>query len=56
MPKKKPNMTPAQQSKRFQAKVRELEAAGELDPTAAAAELDRLLRGSAGKPQKSQES
>lgn len=44
MPKKKPGMTPAQQSANFRAKVRELEAAGELNPTDADAALDGLVR------------
>jgi polyhydroxyalkanoate synthesis regulator phasin len=44
MPKKKPGMTPEQQSESFRAKVRELVAAGELDPTEADAALDELVR------------
>jgi len=44
MPKKKPGMTPAQQSESFRAKVRELIDAGELDPTEADAVFDRLVR------------
>lgn len=44
MPKKKPGMTPAEQSKAFRAKVRELVAAGELNPTEADAALDGLVR------------
>jgi len=49
MPKKKPGMTPAQQSESFRAKVRELVAAGELDPTEADAALDGLVRKAAAK-------
>jgi len=43
MPKKKPGMTPAQQSERFRAKVRELIAAGELNPTDADAAFERMM-------------
>lgn len=35
MPKKKPGMTPEEQSESFRAKVRELVDAGELNPTEA---------------------
>jgi len=43
MPKKKPGMTPEEQSEAFRAKVRELIAAGELNPTDADAAMDRLV-------------
>lgn len=43
MPKKKPGMTPEQQSEAFRKVVRELVAAGELNPTEADAALDRLV-------------
>ncbi len=44
MPKKKPGMTPEQQSESFRAKVRELIAAGELNPTDADAAFERMMR------------
>jgi len=44
MPKKKPGMTPTQQSESFRAKVRELIDAGELNPTDADAALDGLTK------------
>lgn len=57
MPKKKPGMTPDQQSESFRAKVRELIDAGELNPTDADAALDGLIRRSrAGNPQKTADS
>ena len=43
MPKKKPGMTPEQQSEAFRKVVRELVAAGELNPSEADAALDRLV-------------
>ena len=43
MPKKKPGMTPEQQSEAFRKVVRELVAAGELNPTESDAALDRLV-------------
>ena len=43
MPKKKPGMTPEQQSEKFREKVRELIDAGELNPTEADAEFERLM-------------
>ena len=44
MPKKKPGgMTPEQQSEKFRETVRELINAGELNPTEADAEFDRLM-------------
>jgi hypothetical protein len=48
MPKKKPGMTPEQQSESFRAKVQELIDAGELSPTDAEAALDGLVRRAAG--------
>ena len=47
MPKKKNPESPEDQAKRFEAKVRELIAAGELNPTEADAALDKLVRRSA---------
>ena len=44
MPKKKHPERPEDQVKRFKAKVRELIAAGELSPTDADKELDKLVR------------
>lgn len=44
MPKKKPGMTPEQQSELFRKVVRELVDAGELNPTDADAAFDRLVR------------
>lgn len=44
MPKKKPGMSPEEQSESFRAKVREMVAAGDLNPTEADAALDRLVR------------
>ena len=43
MPKKKPGMTPDQQSERFKADAQNLIDAGELNPTEADAALDRLV-------------
>jgi hypothetical protein len=48
MPKRKPGMTPEEQSERFKADAQQLIDAGELSPTDAEAELDRLLRGGRG--------
>ena len=44
MPKKKPGMTPEEQSKKFKAEVERLVAAGELDPVEAERTMDRLVR------------
>lgn len=44
MPKKKPGMTPEQQSESFRAKVREMIAAGELNPTEADGAFERVVR------------
>ena len=44
MPKRKRLETPADQNKRFRAKVRELIDGGELNPTEADAALDALVR------------
>lgn len=44
MPKKKPGMTPEQQSESFKAKACELMDAGELSPTDADSVLDALVR------------
>ncbi len=45
MPKKKPGMTPEEQSEAFRQRVRELIDAGELDPTEADAAFERALAG-----------
>ena len=52
MPKKKPGMTPEEQSESFRAKVREMIAAGELDPTEADAAVERVVRRTGAKSQK----
>lgn len=44
MPKKKNPLTPEEQRKRFEAEVKRLVEAGELDPDEADATLDRLVR------------
>jgi polyhydroxyalkanoate synthesis regulator phasin len=44
MPKKKPGLTPEEQSESFRAKVRELIDAGELNPTEADNALDAFVR------------
>jgi hypothetical protein len=44
MPKKKPGMTPEEQSKAFEREAQRLIDAGELDPTSADVVLDRLVR------------
>ena len=44
MPKKKPGMTPEEQSEAFKAKVRELINAGDFDPEKAAATVERLVK------------
>lgn len=44
MPKKANPETQAEQSKRFKAEVRKLVKTGQLDPDAADAALDRLVR------------
>lgn len=49
MPKKKPGMTPEEQSERFKADAQTLIDAGELSPTDADAALDRLVRKAATK-------
>lgn len=49
MPKKKATMTPAEQSNLFRARVREMIAAGELNPTEADEAFGRLV-GSAAPP------
>ena len=43
MPKKKPGMTPEEQGEKFREAVREMIAAGELDPTEADEAFDRLM-------------
>lgn len=43
MPKKKPGMTPEEQSQKFREAVRELTDAGELNPTEADAAFERVL-------------
>jgi polyhydroxyalkanoate synthesis regulator phasin len=45
MPKKKPGMTPEEQSEKFRDTVREMVAAGELNPTEADAAMERAMRG-----------
>jgi polyhydroxyalkanoate synthesis regulator phasin len=45
MPKKQPGMTPEEQSQKFRDTVRELVAAGELDPTEADAAMERVMKG-----------
>jgi hypothetical protein len=49
MPKKKPGMTPEEQSERFKADAQRLIDAGELSPTDADAALDALVRKAAAK-------
>lgn len=44
MPKKKPGMTPEEQSKRFKTDAQRLIDAGELNPTDADKPLDSLVR------------
>lgn len=44
MPKKQNPLTPAEQRKLFEAEVRRLEEAGELNRTAADAALDKMVR------------
>jgi hypothetical protein len=44
MPKKKPGMTPEEQSEAFKREAQRLIDAGELNPTAAEAAVDRLVR------------
>lgn len=44
MPKKKPGMTPEEQSEKFREAVRELIDAGELNPTDADEAFERLAR------------
>ena len=44
MPKKKPGMTPEEQSERFKADAQRMIDAGELSPTDAEAALDSVVR------------
>ena len=44
MPKKKPGLTPEEQSQKFKEAVRELEAAGELNRTDADAAFERAVK------------
>lgn len=44
MPKKKPGMSPEEQSESFRAKVRDMIAAGELSPTEADERFERALK------------
>lgn len=44
MPKKKPGMTPEEQSERFKASAQSMIAGGDLSPTEADKALDRLVR------------
>jgi hypothetical protein len=53
MPKKKPGMTPEEQSEKFKALARELEAAGELNPTDAERRMDAALKSRAKTPSSS---
>jgi hypothetical protein len=50
MPKKKNQESQAEQSARFKKHARKLINAGELNPTDAAAALDRIVRASRNKP------
>jgi len=50
MPKKKPGMTPEEQSEKFREAVRELVDAGELNPTEADEMVDSLTRSLAPEP------
>lgn len=43
MPKKKPGMTPEEQSQKFKDAVRDLVDAGELNPTEADAAFERMM-------------
>jgi hypothetical protein len=45
MPKKKPGMTPEEQSEAFREKVRDMIAAGDLNPTEADERFESLMRG-----------
>ena len=49
MPKAKHTPTPAEQRKRFEAEVRRLISAGDLDPEKADEALDKLVRRSTAK-------
>lgn len=44
MPKKKPGMTSEEQGQKFEEKVRELEAAGELNRAEADAAMERVMK------------
>ena len=44
MPKKKPGMTPEEQSERFKVEAERLIADGELNPTEAAAKFEAVVR------------
>lgn len=50
MPKKKPGMTPEEQSEAFRAKVRELIDAGELSPTEADERFERVAKAATKSP------
>jgi hypothetical protein len=50
MPKKKPGMTPEEQSDKFREAVRELIDAGELNPTEADKAFEALIQGAKQKP------
>lgn len=50
MPKKAKQESQAEQSQRFRKEAQRLIDAGELNPTAAAAAMDRLMRTTAKKP------
>jgi hypothetical protein len=53
MPKKKPGMTPEEQSEKFREAVREMEAAGELNPTEADERFEKLMDRIVNQPQTS---
>lgn len=50
MPKKKPGMSPKEQSKAFKREAQRLIDAGELSPTDAGAALDKLVRKARAEP------
>ena len=56
MPQKKNSLTPEQQRERFNQTVRELADAGELNPTDAHIEMERLLKLGVRKPPESLDS
>jgi hypothetical protein len=50
MPKRKPGMSPEEQSESFRAKVREMIDAGELNPTDADAAFERVVKAATRPP------